>query len=255
MARTDTLTNFLTDVADAIRTKTGSAEPISAEDFDTEIENIPSGGGPDWSAIGYSGTPQHVIDTYNEIDNDYNYSKNILDNWDNTETNLSQKYYGNNDLKYMPLVDTSNVTNMYRTFYNCGNLYNVPLLDTSNVTNMSGLFRNTKIKTAPLFNTEKNENFSEMFSNCIYLVDVPIYDTSLVVNNVRKSDMFVNCSALNDNSLDNILQMCINMPLTSSATKTLYSIGIRNATYYPASRIQALPHYQDFIDAGWTIGY
>lgn len=43
MARTDTLPNFLTDVADAIRTKTGSSELITASDFDTIIENLPSG--------------------------------------------------------------------------------------------------------------------------------------------------------------------------------------------------------------------
>lgn len=40
MARTNTLGNFLTDVADAIRTKKGSQELIAAADFDTEIENI-----------------------------------------------------------------------------------------------------------------------------------------------------------------------------------------------------------------------
>lgn len=45
MARTDTLGHFLTDVADAIRTKTGSADTIQASSFDTAIENIPSGGG------------------------------------------------------------------------------------------------------------------------------------------------------------------------------------------------------------------
>lgn len=45
MARTDTLSHFLTDVADAIRTKTGSSAAIDADDFDTEIVNIPSGGG------------------------------------------------------------------------------------------------------------------------------------------------------------------------------------------------------------------
>lgn len=44
MARTNTLGNFLTDVADAIRTKKRSEEPIAAADFDTEIKNLPSGG-------------------------------------------------------------------------------------------------------------------------------------------------------------------------------------------------------------------
>ena len=43
MARIDNLTNFLTDVADSIRSKTGKSETIAAEDFDTEIESISGG--------------------------------------------------------------------------------------------------------------------------------------------------------------------------------------------------------------------
>ena len=45
MARTDTLTNFLTDVAEAIRTKGGTTDTINASEFDTAIANLPSGGG------------------------------------------------------------------------------------------------------------------------------------------------------------------------------------------------------------------
>lgn len=45
MARTDTLGHFLTDVANAIRSKTGDSATITASDFDTAIENIPTGGG------------------------------------------------------------------------------------------------------------------------------------------------------------------------------------------------------------------
>lgn len=43
MARINNLTNFLTDVADAIRRKTGGSAVINAEDFDTEIDGIESG--------------------------------------------------------------------------------------------------------------------------------------------------------------------------------------------------------------------
>ncbi len=46
MARTNNLTNFLTDVADSIREKTGKSELIACEDFDTEIESISGGGEP-----------------------------------------------------------------------------------------------------------------------------------------------------------------------------------------------------------------
>lgn len=43
MARVDTLTNFLTDVASAIKQKKGDSTNILASDFDTEIINLPSG--------------------------------------------------------------------------------------------------------------------------------------------------------------------------------------------------------------------
>lgn len=43
MARVDNLNNFLTDVAEAIRTKKGTTDTIPASSFDTEITNLPSG--------------------------------------------------------------------------------------------------------------------------------------------------------------------------------------------------------------------
>ena len=46
MARTDTLNNFLTDVADSIRTKKGTTNKIPASNFDTEIEGIETGSVP-----------------------------------------------------------------------------------------------------------------------------------------------------------------------------------------------------------------
>ena len=52
MARTDTLTNFLTDVAAAIKTKKGNETDIPATDFDTEILNLKSGGGDDGTVAG-----------------------------------------------------------------------------------------------------------------------------------------------------------------------------------------------------------
>ena len=42
MARIDNLTNFLTDVASAIKTKSGDSTNIPAANFDNEILNLPS---------------------------------------------------------------------------------------------------------------------------------------------------------------------------------------------------------------------
>ena len=65
--------------------------------------------------------------------------------------------------------------------------------------------------------------------------------------------MFYSCPKLTDKSIDNILKMCINA-ISYSGVKTLQILGF-SSNDYPASRIQELPSYQDFIDAGWTIGY
>lgn len=43
MARINNLNNFLTDVASAIKEKKGDNTPILASEFDTEIENLPTG--------------------------------------------------------------------------------------------------------------------------------------------------------------------------------------------------------------------
>ena len=51
MARTDTLINFLTDVAAAIKAKKGDSTSIPAANFDTEIANLPSGSGDNTALI------------------------------------------------------------------------------------------------------------------------------------------------------------------------------------------------------------
>lgn len=73
MARIDTLGHFLTDVADAIRTKKGSSGEIQASSFDTEIASIPSGGGgevekKDINLYDYDGTILHSY-TKSEFNN------------------------------------------------------------------------------------------------------------------------------------------------------------------------------------------
>lgn len=67
-----------------------------------------------------------------------------------------------------------------------------------------------------------------------------------VLANSGLQNAFANCSSLTDASLDKILVMLMTSPITN----TLAYVGIKN---YSQERIQALPHYQAFIDAGWTI--
>lgn len=71
MARTDTLPHFLTDVADAIREKKGTQETIQASDFDTEIENLPSGGS----------SPANLTELNNILSDFEDYLDTLVDNY------------------------------------------------------------------------------------------------------------------------------------------------------------------------------
>lgn len=206
--------------------------------------NVSGGGsGIDWSQIGYSTTPQYMID-------DFNYAKEIYDNWDNTQTSLSNKFTNDNNLVIMPLVDTKNATIMNSMFQNCKNLKSVPLLDTKNVEKMYNMFNGCEqLVTVPELNTENVTDAMSMFNGCTKLVNVPI----LNLKNVKSyaSNMFNNCKKLSVQSLDNILQTCIGMT-TFTGTKKLSTLGI-TSTFENYSSITSLPHYQDFLNAGWTI--
>lgn len=228
-----------------------------------------SGGGSsdlDWTALGYSKRPQ-------AIDDAYNYSLQIKNNWEESIV-LNEKFRDDNNLFYMPLVNTSTARFMQSMFNGCKSLTDVPLLDTSQVSNFSYMFSGCKklknvpqfntsnatdmtqmfydcssMTSIPLLNTSKVRNMSSMFRNCTELTSVPLLNTDSLTN---ITIMFHGCLKLSDATLDNILQMAINAKSYTS-TKTLVSFGITDTTVYPASRIEALPHYNDFINAGWTI--
>ena len=272
MARTDTLGHFLTDVADAIRTKTGSSETIIASDFDTEIENIPSGGGDlgDYfnSTISYSSGTSGVNEMIKQIPADTVISGTTMGRMFNgcsnltsipllDTSNLTDMGYAFNSCKKIttiPLLNTSKVTIMNETFRFCTNLTTVPALDTSNVTQMSNMFAScSSLISIPQFNTSKVNTMQSMLSYCTNLTTVPALDTSSINWSNGFAGMFSGTTKLTDESLNNILTMCINAT-SYNGTKTLAYLGFQ-PRYYSASRIEALSNYQDFINAGWTTGY
>ncbi len=117
---------------------------------------------------------------------------------------------------------------------------------------VDSLFGNfSRLTTVSLFDTSNNTSFYYMFSGCTNITNIPAYNTSKVTN---FQNMFNNIgNKLTDTSLDNVLQMCIGAT-SYTGTKTLAQLGLNNYRA-PVSRVEALPHYQDFLNAGWTIGY
>lgn len=146
-----------------------------------------------------------------------------------TGTSLERAFGSWKGLVEAPSITfTNTVTTTRNMFMDCSNLETVPLYDTSNVT-----------------------NFNQMFASCTKLKNIPAFNTSSVTN---FSWMFTNDSQLTDTSLDNILLMAIGAT-SYTGTKTLASAFNLDWRVAVSSRFTTLPHYQDFLDAGWTLGY
>lgn len=248
MARTDTLGHFLTDVADAIREKGGTSETITASDFDTAIANLPSGGGADLSEYF---TNVMIVSGGNGF---ASLVKKLPSEITLVGTSLSSGFYSFRGTE-IPVFDTSSVTNFYNCFGWCVNLIAIPDLDFSQGTNFTSFAEYcSSIKTVPdLHLISKSASFSQAFRGCTNLENFPFIDLSQQRRISYIQEMFLDCPNLTDTSLDNILKMCITLA-NANGTKTLVYIGI-TSTNYPASRIEALPSYQDFVNAGWTTGY
>ncbi len=172
MARTDTLGHFLTDVADAIREKKGSVDTIAAEDFDTEIENLPSGGGRNWSAIGYAGEPPAIQEGYDN-------AVVFANNWDSSITNGYRLFYTNNTLRYLPKVDMTNITNVYQMFYLAYSMLYVDI-DIPNATSVSSLFENCySLQYAKVKTSNKITSTQSMCYTCYALREIDISEMDM----------------------------------------------------------------------------
>jgi surface protein len=237
MAKNNNLTDFLTDVADAIREKEGSANAINPQDFSDRIKALSVGGGdtptpsrPTWTghadaeglrAIGWT---EEDIQYYQE--NGVNW--NAEDDQYHLVSEDNKALYGvltadniqtyKDRIVYLPKIDTSAKTSMYTMFYNCKSLVAIPHLDTSKVSNMSLMFSDCySLVSIPHLDTSHVTNMSNMFDNCYSLVSIPHLDTSHVTNMLG---MFYSCRSLasiphldtsNVKDMSNMLNCCYSL--------------------------------------------
>lgn len=226
MARTDTLGHFLTDVADAIRTKAGTSDTIQASTFDTAISNIPSGGGLDWTAIGYSSEPSIIEDGYD-------YAKDIYDNWDSSITVTTSKYTNNKVIMFFPKVDMSNVTIATQMFYNSGLVY--AELDLPKTTNCQELFNGCNaLRSAKLKTSSYLTNAKWLFTNCRSLLEVDMSEFNAFsvssflqmfkyCDNLKRIDMS-NVEAPNLTNTSSMFEHCISLEFLDIRKLTLGNV-------------------------------
>ena len=198
MARTNTLGNFLTDVADAIREKKGTTDTILASNFDTEIASIEGG-----------------VDINEYLSDTITNGNNSLGGWTKTikkmrspltvEGTSAEYMFYNCPVNELPQLDTSNVTNMSHMFTICANLTTIPQINTSNVTNMDYMFSGcTNLTTIPQLDTSNVTDMSNMFSGCRKITTIPQLNGEKLINVYRN---FYSCTSLeNFNGLINLGQ-------------------------------------------------
>ena len=190
MAKTDNLGDFLKDVADSIRTKTGTTELINAQDFSAKILSISSGGNTLKNLLDATKSCYYLFNNYRGTSVDDLIQPNDTEN----VTTMVDMFRECNNLTTIKQLSTSNVTNMYGMFYNCSKLTTIPQLNTSKVTTMSSMFNGcSSLESIPQLNTSNVTNMYSMFYNCSLLTTVPLYNTSKVTD---MSQMFWHCSDL-----------------------------------------------------------
>lgn len=239
MAKTDNLGEFLKDVADSIRTKTGTTELINAQDFSNKILSIQTGGGNTLkNLLDATKSTKYLFNSYEGDD-----IPNLIQYNDTSEVTNMSYMYNNCKASTFPILNMSKVTDASYMYYQCVNLTEAPNMDLSNVGNCASFFRydqnlvtcnisdfSNAHDMSGLFNTcsalinlpsqlitPKVKDVGYMYAECSNLISVPQMDTSNVTN---MNSMFYRCDSLttvplyNTSKVTNMSQMfwnCYNL--------------------------------------------
>lgn len=198
MARTNNLNNYLTDIATAIKNKKGSQATINAEDFDTEITNLPTGSEPDFvvkKVIKKQGaTQQDISDIATYIGND----TALLDDGNPNGANALGT---NGALQNGTFTDASALDNKL-SMVGCSSSASSSY-GGGNAETFAGCSLMTR---PPLINFSQMYYYGYMFANCTALTSFPSNYFSTVPNGrintgqnspfLTGNRMFLNCTEL-----------------------------------------------------------
>ena len=197
---------YLSNIADAIRTKNGTETQYKPSEMASAINSISTKARPDYvSFYRYKGT---------SLDTSWLDTSNV--------TAMTSMFHDCGSLTTLDLsaFDTSSVTAMTSMFYGCSSLTTLDLSnwDTSSVTNMGTMFRRCGSLTTldvSNFNTSNVTSMRHMFYGCSSLttLDLSNWDTSSVTD---MQSMFANCKKLTELDISN-------MDLTKANINNMFS--------------------------------
>lgn len=154
-----------------------------------------------------------------------------------------------NNVDWLADVDTSNLDGN-ELFFGYSNLVNLSSFDTSSFTTMREMCSNcSSLTNFPNFDTSNVTTMYQMCKGCQRLTTFPVLDVSSV-NKTGLNYAFTGCGALTNESLNNILKMCDNIPKMDS--KQLATLGLTQAQ---ANVCVTLSNWLALEAKGWTTGY
>lgn len=227
MAKNDNLQDFLTDIANSIRTKTGTTELINAQDFSDKILNISSGENTLKKLLDATKTTKYLFSSYegNDIPNLIQYN-------DTSEvTNMSYMYQWCKATNF-PQLNVSKVTNASYMFYHCTNIVTAPILNLSNVQNCESVFRDcANLTTCEISDFSNATNINGLFAGCRKLKNVASNLTTPKVTDT--GFMFYDCNALET-------APAMNTSNVTDMSKMFYSCNVTTVPLYDTSKVKRM---------------
>lgn len=202
MSKQNNLTDFLTDVADAIREKKGTTDKINPQDFSDEIKGIKTSvytGHVDvegLKAIGWDDDDiayfqEHGVNWMEEDDEYYKVSDDNKALYGVLTADNIQEY--KDKIVWLPKIDVYGKKCSY-LFQGCTNMKGIPLLDISKSTDIRYMFDNcSSLSTIPCFDFSNTTFMNTTFKSCYSLMHVPIVGGT---NNGNITSLFNGCSSL-----------------------------------------------------------
>jgi hypothetical protein len=199
MAKNDNLTDFLTDVADAIRTKKGTTALINPQNFSSEIASIESGGGggADNGFLGVATLREE------KVFGAYNFKTLIIN--DGVEEIATFALY--RCMATEIILPNSVVTIGQNAFYNCLNLKSINLPDNITILPNQCFFGCEALETVILPENLKTIN-TACFRGCTLLKKVVFKSIITTIT----TNVFYGCSSLEE--LD--FSACTKVPSVSN---------------------------------------
>ena len=268
----------LTSIADAVRTKGGTTEPIVVSDIPTAITNLPSGGGGDLpeKAFTISGNCSYrfYMDGWNWFIEQYGDRITTKD-----ISNASYMFYNSSkiekvpfDLNFDSVLSQHDLTNI---FYNCNNINKISRMNNVKVSLTRNMFwkcYNLRTIPADIADTwdwsylesqtsRYTGNQVEMFTDCYSLRSIPI-------NLIKSGNTYSNYNAsyfYNGFRYCYALDELINLPIPY--TKATWTSNAFFNTFYYCSRLKnatfalndGVPYTvtwkSQVIDLSYYIGY